>query len=170
MYTSKPSWSRCGSPTNYPSLSGLQSPIRLSDKPLEFGEKSKRQVLFQLMLFLFLSMRFLRKFRFCWGLPFPQAHTHIERYKVYFQNIGIFARSVTHPGHGNILVTTSYQQGQQFLPSLPLIRSRYLIGVARDQAPSSNLAHHGDRPLVPSDCMRQATERSRKFLLFTKLQ
>lgn len=38
MYTAKP---RYGSPTNDPSLSGLQSPVRLSNKSLEFCEKSE---------------------------------------------------------------------------------------------------------------------------------
>lgn len=64
MCTSKPPWSRHASPTNHPSLSGLQSHVRLSDRPLEFCENSKRQVPLWLVLFLSPSMRFLRKFPF----------------------------------------------------------------------------------------------------------
>lgn len=53
-----------------------------------------------------------------WGLSFPQSDTHIKRHKVYFQNIDISARPVVHPGHDDILVTTSFLLAWSVAPSI----------------------------------------------------
>lgn len=81
---------RCG-PTINPSLTGLQSPVRWSNKLLKSREPSFWETSpLWLVPFSFSSLRFLGRFPSLWGPLFQYSDSQIERHNCLFKICSFF--------------------------------------------------------------------------------